>query len=78
MEDNETLTPEQRRAETLMLGLRTVTGVEASAVDGLDLLVVQSLIADGMLDAHRWAEGRLAVTSSGRLFADATIRRLLD
>ena len=78
MEDSETLTPEQSRAETLMLGLRTATGVEASAVDGLDLLVVQSLIAEGMLDVHRWVEGRLAVTTSGRLFADATIRRLLD
>ena len=59
-----------------MLGLRTAAGLEVSATGALDPLVIDKLVADGLLDGGAWAEGWLRVTPRGRLFADAVIRDL--
>jgi putative oxygen-independent coproporphyrinogen III oxidase len=70
----ETLGPQARRIETVMLGLRLAGGValrdgeRASAAD---------LAARGLLEPRALAAGRAVLTLPGRLMADAVTRELL-
>jgi oxygen-independent coproporphyrinogen-3 oxidase len=63
--------------EQVMLGLRTASGLDLAAVDGLDDQVIAKLASDGLLDEAALAGGRLVVSTRGRLFADAIVRDLL-
>ena len=71
-QDRESLTPEQRRMERIMLGMRLAEGLP---VAGLDPGVVDGLCTDGLVAAVR---DRIVLTDDGRLLADAVVRRLLD
>jgi oxygen-independent coproporphyrinogen-3 oxidase len=77
IDQREVLTPPQIRMEQVMLGLRTASGLDLAAVDGLDDQVIVKLASDGLLDEAALAGGRLVVSTRGRLFADAIVRDLL-
>jgi len=71
----EILTDEERSFEELMLGIRTR--------DGLPLSVVAhgaaaAALADGNLDVEQYEMGRVVLTRSGRLIADALLRAFSD
>ncbi|MFI9380174.1 radical SAM family heme chaperone HemW [Kutzneria sp. NPDC052558] len=73
----ETLTPEDRRVERVLLELRLSTGLPASALDPAGLAAAQQCAADGLLDPAALATGRCVLTPRGRLLADAVVHRLL-
>ena len=77
IDQREVLTPTQIRMEQVMLGLRTASGLDLAAVEGLDDQVIAKLASDGLLDEAALAGGRLVVSTRGRLFADAVVRDLL-
>ena len=66
----EALTADQRAFERLSLSLRTPDGVPADALDGLD-----DLVGDGLVAADG---GRAVLTLRGRLLANAVTARLRD
>ncbi len=68
----EQLTSEQARMERVMLGVRLRDGFP---VDGL--VVPEHLRARGWVDGPALAAGRIVLTRSGRLMADAVVRDLL-
>lgn len=74
----ETLTPEMRRAETVLLRSRTVDGLSLDLLDRVGRTGVAGLIADGLLDGAAALRGRVVLTLRGRLLADTVVRRLLD
>ncbi|MGH3392337.1 MAG: radical SAM family heme chaperone HemW [Actinomadura sp.] len=69
----EVLGPEDRRVERIMLELRLAEGCP---VDLLDDAAARSLVADGLLDAAAYENGRAVLTLRGRLLADAVVRDL--
>ena len=77
--EKETLTPDQVRLETLMLGLRTSDGIDLAAWrrdfggDLPDRLEVARFMENGLL---RLADGRLQPTPRGMLLADRLPGRL--
>lgn len=71
-EGSEQLTAEQVRMEQVMLGVRLCEGLP---VEGLD--VPEHLRALGWVDGVALDAGRLVLTRSGRLMADAVVRDLL-
>lgn len=73
-EAGETLTPEQRATEEVMLGVRTREGVLlANARHN-----AETLVRDGLLDPSAYAAGRAVLTQPGRLLANSVVRALLD
>lgn len=73
-EAGETLTPEQRATEEMMLGVRTREGVLlANARHN-----AETLVRDGLLDPSAYAAGRAVLTQPGRLLANSVVRALLD
>jgi oxygen-independent coproporphyrinogen-3 oxidase len=68
----EVLTPDQRRMERIMLGVRLAEGLP---VMDLDRATVGGLCAEGLTTL---VAERLVLTDDGRLLADAVVRRLLD
>jgi oxygen-independent coproporphyrinogen-3 oxidase len=68
----EVLTPDQRRMERIMLGVRLAEGLP---VTDLDRATVEGLCAEGLTTL---VAERLVLTDDGRLLADAVVRRLLD
>ena len=73
----EVLTLEQRRVESVLLGVRLREGMSADALDDAGRSQAQMLADRGLLDRHALARGRIRLTDSGRLLADAVIRDLL-
>lgn len=69
----EILTAEQRRAERLLTGLRTVDGVRRSEVDPLDAGALRGLVAAGLLTAD---VERVRATAKGLPLADGLTKRL--
>lgn len=70
----ETPSPDQRRAERLMMGLRVVEGVPRAAVEPIDDTVVADLVRAGLL---RDDPDRLVLTPAGMRLASAVTLRLL-
>lgn len=69
------LTPEEADEERVLLGLRTVEGVTAAALDRLGLDArVDGLVADGFLKLQG---GRVVATEVGRPVLDGVLRALL-
>ncbi|MPZ73156.1 MAG: radical SAM family heme chaperone HemW [Nitriliruptorales bacterium] len=69
----EHLTPQQRRTERLLLGLRLAEGVERSAVEPVAQHQIDRLVAEGLLVAGE----RLRLTAAGWALAnDVTLRVL--
>ena len=77
-EGREVLTEEQRRVESVMLGLRLAEGLPVTALGPGTSARVEENVARGLLDPAALADGRLALTPAGRLLADAVIRDLVD
>jgi len=69
----EILTADQRRAERLLTGLRTVEGVPRSEVEPLDTAALQALVAGGLLAEDR---DRVRATTRGLAVADGLTKRL--
>jgi oxygen-independent coproporphyrinogen-3 oxidase len=63
-----------RRVEDLMLGVRMRSGVSLATLDEDQRAEVSALVADGLGTVD---EGSLRLTRTGRLLADAVIRRLV-
>ncbi|WP_203841405.1 radical SAM family heme chaperone HemW [Winogradskya humida] len=68
----EILTPDDRRVEEVMLGLRLKDGLPLA---GLDPVGVEKALANGLLEPS--VPGRAVLTLQGRLLADAVVRDLL-
>ncbi|MFJ9517761.1 radical SAM family heme chaperone HemW [Kitasatospora sp. NPDC101801] len=74
----EVLPEEDRRVERILLELRLREGcpLDLLAADGL--AAAERALADGLLDADAYADGRAALTLRGRLLADGVVRDLVD
>ncbi|CCH78309.1 putative oxygen-independent coproporphyrinogen-III oxidase (fragment) [Nostocoides japonicum T1-X7] len=74
----ETLTPDQRLDEEVLLGIRLVDGLPLDRVTAEGRAAVPGLVAEGLLVAEAGrAGGRAVLTVRGRLLADTVVRRLL-
>ncbi len=71
----EILTDEERSFEELMLGIRTREGLSLSVVAHG---AAAAALADGNLDVEQYEMGRVVLTRSGRLIADALLRAFSD
>lgn len=86
----EVLSDKERAAEDIMLGIRLAEGLPLTAglagageAPGRAELAERRhrtmlLAADGLLNSHELARGRMALTLRGRLLADTVIRELWD
>ena len=74
----EVLTPEQRRVERVLLGIRLREGHPLADLTPSGLAAAQRAVADGLLDRAAYDDGRAALTLRGRLLADAVVRDLVD
>jgi oxygen-independent coproporphyrinogen-3 oxidase len=70
----EVLEPADQRMEKIMLELRLADGLAISALSERARRAANRHRDDGLLDAERFAAGRLVLTLRGRLLADAIIR----
>jgi oxygen-independent coproporphyrinogen-3 oxidase len=73
----ETLDAETRRVEAVLLRSRVSDGLPTSLLDAAGRTAVAGLIADGLVDGASALKGTVVLTRSGRLLADAVVRRLL-
>ncbi|WP_167051377.1 radical SAM family heme chaperone HemW [Salinibacterium sp. ZJ77] len=73
----ETLDAETRRVEQVLLRSRISDGLPIALLDDGGREAVAGLIADGLIDGRAAISGRIVLTRSGRLLADAIVRRLL-
>lgn len=74
----EVLSEEDRRVERILLELRLVDGCPLSLLAPAGLAAAGRAVADGLLEAAPYAEGRAVLTLRGRLLADAVVRDLVD
>jgi oxygen-independent coproporphyrinogen-3 oxidase len=70
--DREVLDPHDRLTERVLLEVRLAEGLDEAVLPSLG--PVPDLVAEGLVDRNA---GRLVLTRSGRLLADAVVRRLL-
>ncbi len=71
----ETLTPQQRRIERVLLELRLAEGLPLAVLTDTEQARLDEFVAAGLAQV---AAGRLVLTLSGRLLADGLVRDLLD
>jgi coproporphyrinogen III oxidase-like Fe-S oxidoreductase len=74
----ELLTGSERRTEEIMLATRLAAGCPASALSTSGLAAARQAVADGLASQEALQAGRVALTTQGRLLADAVIRGLTD
>ncbi|MFI8457774.1 radical SAM family heme chaperone HemW [Kitasatospora sp. NPDC085464] len=74
----EVLADEDRRVERILLELRLVDGVALDLLTDTGRQAADRALADGLLAAGPYADGRAALTLQGRLLADAVVRDLVD
>lgn len=72
--EREVLTPEQQRAERILLGIRLASGM--SRVDLANDQIVEQFVNDGLLESTFSSAERVALTLRGRLLADTVTRAL--
>jgi oxygen-independent coproporphyrinogen-3 oxidase len=72
----ETLTPQQRDLERVMLEIRTREGLALDSLDEAARAAARCALDDKLLDASAYDEGRAALTLAGRLLADHVVREL--
>jgi oxygen-independent coproporphyrinogen-3 oxidase len=70
----EVLDAETRRVERVLLEVRLASGLPVDVLDDAGRAAVDDLVRDGLVVP---AEGRLVLTTRGRLLADAVVRTLL-
>jgi oxygen-independent coproporphyrinogen-3 oxidase len=73
----ETLDGPTRETERVLLLTRIREGIDIASLHAGGRHAVAGLIADGLVDAKAALAGGLTLTRSGRLLADAVVRRLL-
>lgn len=73
----ETLDPETRRVEAVLLQSRIIDGLPVEMLEATGRTAVAGLIADGLVDGLAAVRGTVVLTRRGRLLADAVVRRLL-
>ena len=73
----ETLDGPTRETERVLLLTRIREGIDIPSLHAGGRHAVAGLIADGLVDPKAALSGRLTLTRSGRLLADAVVRRLL-
>jgi oxygen-independent coproporphyrinogen-3 oxidase len=71
----EVLSSEEQYTEQVMLGLRLADGLPRAELDAPARAIADRAVSDGLLTAT--PAGRLVLTRSGRLLADAVVRNLL-
>ncbi len=74
----ETLDPETRRIEGVLLRSRIREGLPVSTLTAAGRTAVAALIAEELVDARAAFGGSIQLTLKGRLLADLVVRRLLD
>ena len=74
----ETLDPETRRVERVLLGSRIRAGLPTSELSAAGRTAVAGLIADGLVEPGAALRGLVVPTLRGRLLADAVVRRIID
>jgi oxygen-independent coproporphyrinogen-3 oxidase len=74
----EILTPAERQTERIMLLTRLATGCPLDELTPAGRSAAVAAVAEGLADPAAHVEGRVALTRSGRLLADAVIRGLTD
>ena len=74
----EVLDAEERHLERVMLGLRTVDGLDVAALRRAGRAAARGHLAAGLLDVEAFARGTARLTLRGRLLADAVVRDLVD
>ena len=72
----EVLSPGEQATERVMLTTRLATGCPASELTRAGLIAARQAVADGLAGADALAAGRVELTRTGRLLADAVIRGL--
>jgi oxygen-independent coproporphyrinogen-3 oxidase len=73
----ETLDAATRQFEDVLLRVRIRDGLPASSLSSAGRSAVAGLIADGLVDAKAALRGSIELTRTGRLLADAVVRRLV-
>jgi oxygen-independent coproporphyrinogen-3 oxidase len=73
----ETLDGGTRRVERILLQIRLASGLPVDELGPDGRREVAGLIAEGLVDGPSALRGRLVLTLSGRLLADAVVRRLV-
>jgi putative oxygen-independent coproporphyrinogen III oxidase len=73
----ELLDEETRRVERVMLETRLAQGLPVEVLDDAGAATLPGMVERGLVDAASLAQGRVVLTRSGRLLADAVVRDLL-
>lgn len=76
----ESLSPEQRYDEQVLLGVRLREGLPVASLAGAGAHGIPALVADGLIEVAEADAGRprrVVLTLRGRLLADTVVRRLL-
>lgn len=74
----ELLTDEDRRVERILLELRLADGCPLDLLAPAGARAAERALADGLLEAGPYGDGRAVLTLRGRLLADAVVRDLVD
>jgi putative oxygen-independent coproporphyrinogen III oxidase len=74
----EVLSPDDRRVEDILLRIRLREGLALTALSGAGLDVAARAVHDGLVEPAAYAMGRIVLTMSGRLLADALVRDLVE
>jgi len=74
----EILTEAERRTERIMLATRLADGCPLDELGPAGLAAASAAVSGGLAEPAAHAEGRVRLTPSGRLLADAVIRGLTD
>lgn len=75
--ESEQLTAQERSVEKILLGLRIVDGLSVEDIAHPQRSAIETHAARGHLDQSALARGRLVLTRTGRLMADAVVRDLV-
>ena len=76
MADSEIVDQRAQALEAVMLGLRLREGIALASLEPAAQVAAQALLHDGLLEHQPFDDGRVVLTSAGRLLADAVIRSL--
>jgi putative oxygen-independent coproporphyrinogen III oxidase len=74
----ETLDAATRSVENVLLRVRLSDGIPTGGLPVRGRSAVAGLIADGLIDPRSALHGSIVLTRTGRLLADAVVRRLVD